>query len=251
MIEIETRDTTTILRLEHGKANALDLELLQALDEQLAEFGKSEQRAMVITGRGRIFSAGVDLFRLLEDGEAYLEGFLTALQSAMRNLYAIEKPIVAAVNGHAIAGGCVIAAACDHRVMADGKGKIGVSELYVGVPFPPIALEIMRASLAPHVVDDLVLTGRLVGPVEAQHFGLVHGVVPPDELLDAALQGAAHLGSVLPDTFALTKRALRQPVLRAVDEDFAAIGEEVAAQWRKPEVHATIREFLDATIGKG
>ena len=80
---------------------------------------------------------------------------------------------------------------------------------------------------------------------------LVHGVVPQDELLDSALHAANHLGSVLPETFALTKRELRQPVLKVVDEELGEHAVAVAQQWRQPQVRDTIREFLDATIGEG
>ncbi|MCA8943583.1 MAG: enoyl-CoA hydratase/isomerase family protein [Planctomycetes bacterium] len=250
MYTTETDGNTTILRLEHGKANALDLELLQAVDEQLREFEASDQRALVVTGTGSVFCAGVDLFRLLEGGDAYLAGFLTTLNACFRRLVSIEKPIVAAVNGHAIAGGCLLAIACDLRVMAEGRGKVGVTELFVGVPFPAIGLELLRAALAPRAFQDLTLTGRLCGADEAASLGLVHEVVATDGAMPRALELAAHMGSVLPETFALTKRQMRRPLLAALDGGLAAHDEDVAARWRDPEVHATVREFLDATIGK-
>lgn len=250
MYTTDTDGRTTILRLEHGKANALDLELLQALDEQLRVFEASDQRALVLTGSRSIFCAGVDLFRLLDGGDDYPSAFLAALDACFRRLYSVEKPIVGAVNGHAIAGGCLLAIACDHRVMAEDRGKVGVTELFVGVPFPAFALEMLRATLAPHSFEDLVLTGRLCGPAEAASIGLVHELAPADRVLERALEVAGHLGSVLPATFALTKRQMRRPVLHSVDAALARHDEHVAQRWRDPEVRATIREFLDATIGK-
>jgi enoyl-CoA hydratase len=134
--------------------------------------------------------------------------------------------------------------------MATGRGKIGVTELLVGVPFPPIALEMMRGSLGPRVAEDLVLTGRLCDADEALRLGIVHSLVPAEELAAQALDAANKLGAILPDTFALTKRQLRQPTVQRVDEQFRALGDRVRQEWRAPHVRARIRAFLDSTVRK-
>ena len=135
---------------------------------------------MIITGTGTIFSAGVDLRRLLDGGSAYLADFLPALDRMLRRLLFLPKPVVAAVNGHAIAGGCVLACACDRRLAARGPGRVGVTELLVGVPFPAVALETMRLVVPPHRLAEVVYTGR-TWPVEdafpvtrPQHLGLMN-----------------------------------------------------------------------------
>ena len=144
MVELETREDIALLRLAHGKVSAFDLELLERIAEELDNIEASSSRAVVITGSGGTFSAGVDLFRVLDGGESYLRQFLPALTRVLIRLYTFPRPVVAAINGHAIAGGCVLACACDYRLMAIGRGTIGVPELVVGVPFPLIALEILR-----------------------------------------------------------------------------------------------------------
>src|SRR5262245_14622366 len=154
--------------MRHGKVNALDLELLLALRDTFA--GLRDARAVVLTGAGRSFSAGVDLRRLLDGGATYTAEFLPALQSACRALFEHPRPVVAAVNGHAIAGGCVLVAACDRRIMA--AGTIGVTELAVGVPFPTVPLEVLRHAVGPATAD-LVLTARTMTPEQALAVGLV------------------------------------------------------------------------------
>ena len=144
MIHREDRDTVTVLRMEHGKANAVDTDLFTDIGAALDAIEDSSARALVLTGTGSMFSAGVDLFRVLDGGAPYLAEFLPLLSATVRRLFTFPRPIVAAVNGHAIAGGCVLAAACDRRVMNRDKGKIGVTELMVGVPFPADALETLR-----------------------------------------------------------------------------------------------------------
>src|SRR5262245_40231889 len=129
MIEREARDGVVILRLAHKKASALDLELLEVLERALAD--ASDADAVVLTGTGPIFSAVGEPFRVLDGGAEYVARFLPALERAIETLFTFPKPVVAAVNGHAIAGGCILAAACDYKVMARGGGRIGVPELVV------------------------------------------------------------------------------------------------------------------------
>ena len=143
MIERETRGEVAVLRLAHGKVNAIDVELLEELEEELTAAERSPARALVLTGRGTSFSAGVDLFRVVEEGRFYLELFLPVLSRALGRLFTFPRPVVAAANGHAIAGGAILAFACDHRIVADGPARIGVPELQVGVPFPCLPLEIV------------------------------------------------------------------------------------------------------------
>src|SRR5262245_57734470 len=115
MIERSQHEGVLTLRLAHGKANALDVELLDALLGELS--GAAEgARAVILTGTGSIFSAGVDLFRLTREGADYVRRFLPLLSRFLRTLFTFPRPVVAAVNGHAIAGGCIIVLASDARL---------------------------------------------------------------------------------------------------------------------------------------
>ena len=111
MIERTDHDGITTLRLAHGKASALDIELVEGFARVLAEVTSevtaSDTRAVILTGTGSIFSAGVDLFRLVEGGREYADRFVPALSRMLLELFAFPKPLIVAVNGHAIAGGCI------------------------------------------------------------------------------------------------------------------------------------------------
>jgi enoyl-CoA hydratase len=135
MIDVIQRQDVTILRMAHGKANALDVELCQGITERLERLRTSPSVAVVLIGKENIFSAGVDLLRVLDEGVEYLQTFLPALTTLYETIFFYPKPVVAAVNGHAIAGGCVLACAADRRVVARDAGRIGVTELLVGLPF--------------------------------------------------------------------------------------------------------------------
>jgi enoyl-CoA hydratase len=171
------------------------------------------------------------------------------MDAFFRTLLTFPKPLIAAVNGHAIAGGCIIAATCDYRVMAEGTGRIGIPELAVGVPFPALPFEIMAARLTPQVFRDLVFSGRVVSPQEAVTLALVDEVAEPTALVDRALQHAARLSRIPPTTFTLTKRAFARRIRRRV-ELAASDDVAVANAWRSAEVHAAIRGYLDRTIKK-
>src|SRR5262245_29296323 len=159
MIERSLDAGILTLRLAHKKASALDIELLDALLAELDGAG-DDVRAVVLTGTGAIFCAGVDLFRLTEGGPAYVHRFLTLLSKTLRALFAFPEPIIAAAYGHAIAGACILVLGCDIRLMAAGTGKIGVTELLVGVPFPAAARETVRFAVPADKGQQLVYSGR-------------------------------------------------------------------------------------------
>lgn len=249
MIHLEPRDSVAVLRIEHGKANAADVELFDGLVQRLEEVERSAATAVVLTGTGKMFSAGVDLFRVLDGGSAYLREFLPKLAGGLQRLLTFPRPVVAAVNGHAIAGGCVLACACDRRLMAEPGGVIGLTELLVGVPFPVAALETVRELLPACHLQDLVYRGRTLRPGEARAIGLVDELVEPGELLERSLATAAELAAIPEPAFALTKRLLRAPLLERIERYAGEIDAAVLENWSRPETAAAIRAFLDRTLG--
>jgi len=246
MIERTIEDGILTLRLAHKKASALDIELLEALLRELTDTDEAV-RAVVLTGTGSIFCAGVDLIRLTEDGPSYVQRFLPLLSRTLRALFAFPKPIVAATNGHAIAGGCILVLGCDVRLMADGNGKIGVTELLVGVPFPSAALETVRFTIPQDKIQALVYSGRTLGPAEARANGFVDEVVAVGDLLPRAQAVARQLAAVPSEAYRLTKQYLRATSLARIDagkdNDAAAL-----SVWSSPQVHARIREYMARTV---
>ena len=249
MIHREDRDGIAVLRIEHGKANTLDMESCNAVVEAFEHAG--DARAVVLTGAGRIFSAGVDLFRVLEEGKPYIEAFVPAMCRAFERVFVHPAPVVAAANGHAIAGGCLLVAAADQRLMAQGAARIGIPELQVGVPFPPIALEIMRSATPPQHFRTIVYRAETYEPAAALALGLIDEVVEPEALLDRALATAERLASVPADTFAITKREIRRPPMDRIRSLAQTTAQEVQAQWLEPRTLDRIRAYLDRTIPKG
>jgi enoyl-CoA hydratase len=249
MFDISHEGDVAILRMAHGKANAMSIEFCAALAQHLDEFRTSPARALVLTGTGGIFSAGVDLLRLSEGGVPYVRKFLPALNAMFAAAFSCPKPIVAAINGHAIAGGCVLACAADTRLMARDQSRIGVTELLVGVPFPPIAIEIMRHAVAPHRFEDTLFSGATFVPDDAVGRGLVDEVVDPETLIKRAVVAAQTLAALSPPAFALTKRQTRATAIeRLAHTDH--IDQEILELWCADETIARVRDYVSRTFKK-
>src|SRR5580692_7044769 len=242
MLETEDRSGVTVLRLQHGKVNALDTELLRAITAAMRDLDPAS--AVVITGHGSAFSAGVDLKRIVDGGQPYVREFLPALTEMFLAVFNHPGPAVAAVNGHAIAGGCVLAAACDVRLMSGGR--IGLAELTVGVPFPTVAIEIMRHAIGP-AAGNLVLTARLLDAAQAQSIGLIHDVEAPEALLDSAAALAQTMAKTPAEVFLLSKRQLQLPARAAMDgHDADEVA--IAAGWESSGTRDAIAGYL-ASLG--
>lgn len=249
MLFFEARAGLPVLRLEHGKANALDLELCHGLSQALE--AHKDVAALVLTGTGRIFSAGVDLRRLLSEGAAYIKPFLSALDELLERLFLFPRPLVAAINGHAIAGGAVIACAADYRVLARGNARMGVPELRVGVPFPDLALEIVRSAVARSHFRSIVLRGETYEPEAALTRGLVDELVTESEVLDTAARVANELALIPKRVFAHSKMQVRRGSIEHLRRLSAAERENIVQLWCDPETLFAVDRYVKATLKPG
>ncbi len=248
MIEREVHGDVAVLRLAHGKASALDLELLLALEAALRAEEASEERALVLTGSGTIFCAGVDLKRIVQGKRAYVEAFLPALDRVFERLFFLEKPVVCAINGHAIAGGAVLALACDQRILARGKGMIGTPELKVGVPFPFLALEIVRAALGERLAGELAIDGRNYSGEESLARGIVQELVGLEALMPRALETAARLAAIPRESFRVTKRWLRRPSKELIARNQAESEKAVLEVWCSETTLRAVEDYVARTL---
>lgn len=245
MFEIDKNDGIHTIRMAHAKANAMDLEFLRGLRDTLKQ--SADARAVIITARDSIFCAGVDLVRLTNEGAQYALDFYPELVLFLRDLFEFERPVVAAVNGHAIAGGALIAFASDYKIMARGNGRFGIPELLVGVPFPPAALEIARFAISPGLLQSLVYTGATHKSDEAYRLGLVDELAEPEQLEDRALAVARQLGQIPTDLFTVTKRALRAPTIARYEEAARTDAERLRI-WSAPETRERVRTYVQNVV---
>ena len=220
-MDIERRGAVALVRMNAGKANAIGAAFLDRMDTLLDELEQSRPRAMVLTGHGRAFSAGLDLPSLIDLPAAQLMAFIRRFTEFMLRLFALPWPVVAAVNGHAVAGGCVLALQADQRLMAAGDGVIGLNEVRLGIGLPTVVVETLRCQVPATSLFPIAGEGGLFPAAEAHRLGLVHEVVPPETLVDRAHQrdaGAGDRGLVDPRRHARLDDLERRDLARQIEQ---------------------------------
>jgi enoyl-CoA hydratase len=207
VVRVERDGAVAVVTLDRPPMNALDVPSCEELTRTFGELAADPTvRAVVLTGAGPAFSAGVDL-QLVPELEAPAQDvLLAALNTMFLALYALPLPVVAAVDGHAIAGGLVLALCADHRVVGP-KGKHGLTEVSVGVRFPAVALEAVRTELAEATVRRLVLDGELHASAAALALGLYDEQA--DDPVARAAEVAARRAAHAPEFYADLKAAVR------------------------------------------
>jgi enoyl-CoA hydratase len=250
MIDVKTENGIAVVTLKHGKANALDIELCEAIGKCFAELSSAPARAMVVTGQGNMFSAGVDLIRANAGGADYLRKFLPVLNWAFHAIFFHPKPLVAAINGHAIAGGAVLACCTDRRIMARSGGRIGVTELLVGVPFPALAFEAVRFAVPQRYLPEFIYGGATYEADAALQRGWVDEVVAADALLPRAIAAAQELARLSPVAFAQTKKQLRQEIRERLERHGEAADRLATDIWTSPETLRYIGDYVARTLKK-
>ena len=222
-VQFEVRDEVAVLRIDNGKVNALSPAVVEALTAALPR-AEAEAKALVLTGTPGRFSAGFDLKVLMSGPEAAVALLHAGAELFMR-VYEHPQPVVAAVSGHAIAGGALLAASCDLRLGAAGSFKIGLNEIAAGMPVPILAHDLARDRLDPRYLTESVLFARMYNPEEAARVGWLDEVVDSEALETVALTRAKKLAALPAKPFAKTKKSLRK---QTIDHIRATLDEDIA-----------------------
>ena len=251
-IDLRRVDSVTVMTIAAGKANAFDHPLLDALTRAIDAVLADGARALVITGEGASFSGGLALPQLIELDRAGIRSLITAFSTAMRRVLQAPIPVVAAINGNAIAGGCVLALMCDERILTRqsprGAPLIGLNESQLGLGLPAIVVELVRARVPPRSHVKLMLEGRLCGPEEALSLGLVDELVAPADFEARALDRAIALGSADRTAYAQIKRALLRPAIEAIEHDDANDTEAWLDTWFSADGQRRLRGVVDRIL---
>jgi enoyl-CoA hydratase len=241
-MRIEREGQVAVLRLENGKANAIGPAFIERLDGLLGQLG--DARAAVMIGQGSAFSAGLDLPALIDLDRVAMRPFILRFGAVMMRLFELPIPLVAAVNGHAVAGGCVLALQADVRIGADREARIGLNETQLGIGLPAVVVETLQWQVPGSSLAAIALEGRLFSPREALQVGILHEVVPEGDLLQRALQRASALAALPPAGVRMVKQSLRRPVAAAIREQESADAERWAETWCSPESQRRLRDAV-------
>lgn len=213
-VDVEARDVVTVVRMNRPPVNAMSPELLEEGLEVVAKLAADPPDAVVLTGLPGCFSAGLDLKALPALDAAGADAFREGVERTFRAWYGFPRPVVAAVTGHAIAGGFILALCADWRVVGSA-GQFGLTEVRAGVPYPGTARAIVEAELAPPDARRLMLRANLFDAAAAVRMGAFDEQVADDRVEARALEVARELAALPAPAYAATKAATRAPVLES------------------------------------
>jgi enoyl-CoA hydratase len=219
--------------------NALGTELMTWLVKELKA---ANGEPIFLTGAGDAFCAGLNLKEVASLNETTMVTFLDVLEDMVDVLYNYPGPTIAWVNGHAIAGGCVLTLACDHRLVKnDPKIRIGLNEVQIGLQFPPKTWRLVTHRIAPRSCDRVILEAGLYSPEQSMKLGLVDEVMASEE---EARAYADQIAKAPAAAYAVAKRNLRSGVLDISKEERASFIAEALPRWCAPELKARIVGML-------
>lgn len=250
MIDLIDHGPVRELRLAKPPANAFDPELVAALHGHVSRAPTEGARAIVISGAPGMFSAGLDVPALITLDREDILDFWRAFYALLGGVAASEIPVGAALTGHSPAGGAVLAVFCDYRVMAEGRYKIGMNEVQVGLAVPHLIQYATKRLVGVRQGDHLLIGGRLVLSEEALCLGLVDEVVPEGEVVGAAIAWAESLLSLPPKAMLETRRRARQDLVSQFEQIGDSEYREMASAWFSVETRATIQALVQRLTGK-
>ena len=226
--------------IEGPGKNALGSALIDKLSAQM---DAASGAPLLFTGSGDAFSAGLNLKEVVSLEAEGMNAFLDRLENFIRKIWLYPGPTVAAVNGHAIAGGCIVAMACDFAIATSNpRARIGLNEVALGLRFPPGILRFVKARVSTDHLSEVVLGAGLHTPDDAARLGLVHRT--SDDPVDDARAVVAGLAKHPVEAYAATKDDLRKGSMDTTTAEREAFIDDVVPFWTSPELKAMIRSLL-------
>ncbi len=250
-VKLSFRENVAVVELNRPKAHALNKHLVDDLREAFVHLRDSKNiDGAILTGSGNIFCAGLDVVELFGYDETQMDQFWQEFGRLLHDLVSFPKPLIAAINGHAPAGGCVLAMCCDYRFMAEGQGRIGLNEVPVGIVIPTPIVELARHVVGDTRASDMIFHGALLFPEQAGAFGLVHATVPADQLIERAQEKLLSWLALPQEPWRKAKATLRAPLLNAMNVEFSVGYGDTLHHWWSAESRASVGKVVERLKAK-
>ena len=246
MISVEHHGKVVFAKLKHGVTNALNPKVFQELGEILQQIKNDAAVNSFVLGSSneKFFSIGFDIPQLFEMNRDDFRGFYRVFNQVCLDLFTLPKPTVAAITGHAIAGGCILALCCDYRFIAKGKNLMGLNEVKLGVPVPYLPDRVLHALAGVRKAREMMESGQFYAPDEMLKAGVVDEVLLIEDVVKTAIERADTLGSLAKGAYGMIK----QNRVEVIAEQVAARQEDKAAHfiecWYSDEVRECLKEAM-------
>lgn len=245
-IQLNIDNKLAIITLNRGRSNPINAEMLAELISAVKELEANEEvNGLIITGKEGFFSAGIDLIEIYNYNEQQSKDFWTSFLLMQTTLAAFKKPFVAAITGHAPAGGCIMALCSDYRVMANGNFRIGLNEIPVGIIVPEAVFNLYAFWLGKRKAYQYLLEGKLLNVGEALQDGLVDEVVEPAEVLAVAEKKIRLYMKMNAETWQQSKLNLRKGLIAQMQADQSETLDKMLVQWWSPETRFSLQKVID------
>ncbi|RZL06759.1 MAG: enoyl-CoA hydratase/isomerase family protein [Pedobacter sp.] len=245
-IKLTVKEGLAIITLNRGRSNAMNKEMITELGEAFQNIAADNSiGGVIITGNDGFFSAGLDLIELYDYDQQQAEDFWHLFLNFTATITAFKKPLVAAINGHSPAGGCVIALACDYRIMAEGKYIIGLNEVPVGIIVPESIFQLYAFWLGKGLASRSLLEGKLFHPAEAAEAGLIDEVVNAESILTAAERRIRKYMQMEPNTWQQSKLNIRKELISITSQDQSEDLRKMLVQWWEPSTRNILKMIIN------
>jgi len=246
LVAIEQHDTIAEIQLQNGITNAINLELVNQLSVTLSQTAQNDQIAGVVlsSSNEKFFSIGFDLPALYELSVKDFKVFYQAFNQFCLDLYTFSKPTLAAITGHAIAGGCILSLCCDYRFITNGRKLMGLNEIKLGVPVPYLADRILQEVVGAKYARMIMETGDFYEPGEAQALGLVDRVVTAEEMLSKGREKIRSIEASSLQAYEAIKRNRVEPLLERVERALERKTDVFIEHWFSTEARYRLAEAM-------
>jgi enoyl-CoA hydratase/carnithine racemase len=247
LVQIERQQEVAILKLARGVTNAINFEMIAELSAALrAVQDDPEVSGLVLTSANqKFFSIGLDIPWLFPLSREDFTDFYKAFNRLCVDLFTLPKPTVAAVTGHATAGGCILVLCCDYRFLSEGRKLMGLNEIKLGVPIPYPADRIARHLLGDRIARDITETGDFYEGEKLLQLGMADGILGSEELLGAAIEKVRSLGADHPAAFARIKANRTGLVAEEIHARLDERERQFVELWYSPACRRRLKEAIE------
>lgn len=244
-LQLRKEEEYSILSFDRGKSNPMNLQMFEEMIAVLKELkSDSSVKGVIITGKENFFSSGLDLPEIMSYDKVKTRLFWESFMDMIIELVSFPKPLISAITGHAPAGGCIVAVACDYRIMAGGNYKIGLNEIPVGITVPRHIFELYAFWVGRHRAYQFLMEGRLMNPQQASDAGLIDMVVPAEQVLETAERKMAQYLKFDQNTWSKTKLNLRRDLIATVTNYEDDLLDKVIEHWFDEHTQKILNGFV-------